>query len=76
MVANFIVDVLSIPVGNDEALNFPCNFSVNLTFSSSTDYAHNFSHHLSKHCTNLTALTYAHPFTRIPVFWDAVLITG
>jgi len=49
MVTDFIVDMLSIPVGNAEVLNFPRNCSVNLTFSSSTDYAHNFSHRLSKH---------------------------
>jgi hypothetical protein len=56
MVAYFIVDVLSIPVGNNEVLNFPRNFSVNLIFSSSTDYAHNFSHHLSKHCANFNCI--------------------
>jgi hypothetical protein len=51
MNVDFIMDVLSIPVGNAAVLNFPRKCSVNLTLSSLTDYVHIFNHHLSKHCT-------------------------
>jgi hypothetical protein len=76
MVADFIIDVLSIPVGNAEVLNLPHNFSVNLTFSSSTDYALFSTTNFQNNVQILTALTYTHSFPWIPVFWDLVIIIG
>jgi hypothetical protein len=53
MAADFILDMLSVPVTKVRVVKFPYNFSVTLAFWSPTDYAHIFNLNFQNTCTKM-----------------------